>query len=336
MKRLNPTYRLFLGLLALIATIAVGIVGYYIIEGWSFLDSLYMTITTLSTVGFREVHELSIAGRIFTIILILGGVGTVFYLLTNIVAFFLEGEFGIRFGRRRMEAKINKLNNHYVICGFGRVGEAIANTLKNERTDFVVIDLRDDCFLRAQNANYLAILGDATKNEIMSQAMIEKARGVIVAFGDDAHNLYAIMTANELHPGITIITRASNADGAKRMVMAGAKHVIAPESLGGQQMARLAIRPSAVKFIETVLAGKEEEVIVEEINANEESQLIGLSIHEIELRFPRVKILAIKDEEGSILLNPEQATKIQKTHSLTAFGPLNQMQKLESCCQFNK
>ena len=335
MKRLNPAYRLFFGLLALIVTIAIGTIGYYFIQGWSFLDSLYMTITTLSTVGFREVHELSTAGRIFTIVLILGGVGTLFYLLTNIVAFFLEGEFGIRFGRRRMEVKINKLDNHYVICGFGRVGEAIANTLKNERINFVVIDVRDDCFIRAQNANYLAILGDATKNEIQSQAMIEKARCVIVAFGDDAHNLYAIMTANELNPGINIIARASSADGAKRMVMAGAKHVIAPESLGGQQMARLAIRPSAVKFIETVLAGKEEEVIVEEINANEESQLIGLTVHEIELRFPRVKILAVKDEEGSILLNPEPATIIQKTHSLTAFGPLNQMQNLESCCQFN-
>lgn len=336
MQRLNPTSRLFLGLLALLATIAIGIVGYYLIEGWSFLDSLYMTITTLSTVGFREVRELSTAGRIFTIILILGGVGTVFYLLTNIVAYFLEGEFGIRFGRRRMEAKINKLNNHFIICGFGRVGEAIANTLKNEKTNFVVIDLREDCFLRAQNSNYLAVLGDATKNDVMNRAMIEKARGVIVAFGDDAHNLYAIMTANELHPGISIIARATSADGAKRMVMAGAKHVIAPESLGGQQMARLAIRPVAVKFIETVLAGKGQEVIVEEINASEESQLIGLTIHEIELRFSRVKILAIKDAEGSIILNPGPETVIQKTHSLTAFGPLEQMQSLESCCQYVK
>jgi voltage-gated potassium channel len=214
MQRLNPTYRLFLGLVALLATIAIGIAGYHFIEGWSFLDSLYMTITTLSTVGFREIHELSTAGRIFTIILILGGVGTVFYLLTNVVGYFLEGEFGIRFGRRRMETKINRLQNHFIICGFGRVGEAIANTLKNEKVDFVLIDMREDCLIRAQNANYLAILGDATDNNILKRAMIDKARGVIVAFGDDAHNLYAIMSANELHPGITIIARATSADGA--------------------------------------------------------------------------------------------------------------------------
>jgi voltage-gated potassium channel len=333
MQRMNPTYRLFLGLLALLATIAIGVIGYHFIEGWSFLDSLYMTITTLSTVGFREVHELSTAGRIFTIFIILGGVGTVFYLLTNVVGYFLEGEFGIRFGRRRMEAKINKLRNHFIICGFGRVGEAIANTLKNEKADFVIIDMREECYNRAQNANYLAVLGDATKNDILKLAVIDKARGVIVAFGDDADNLYAIMSATELHPGISIIARATSADGAKRMVMAGAEHVIAPESLGGQQMARLAIRPVAVKFIETVLSSKGQEVIVEEINASEESSLIGSTVNEIELRFPRVKILAVKDAEGSIILNPRPETVIQRTHSITAFGPLDQMQNLESCCQ---
>jgi voltage-gated potassium channel len=336
MQRLNPTYRLFLGLLALLATIAIGTAGYHLIEGWSFLDSIYMTITTLSTVGFREVHELSTAGRIFTIFIILGGVGTVFYLLTNVVGYFLEGEFGIRFGRRRMEAKINKLHNHFIICGFGRVGESIANTLKNEKVDFVVIDMREDCYIRAQNANYLAILGDATKSEILKRAIIDKARGVIVAFGDDADNLYAIMSANELHPAIPIIARATSTDGAKRMLMAGAEHVIAPESIGGQQMARLAIRPVAVQFIETVLSGKGQEVIVEEIKASDESPLIGNTIQEIEKRFPRIKILAIKDEEGSITLNPEPETTIQKTHSFTAFGPLEQMQNLEGCCQYSK
>jgi voltage-gated potassium channel len=336
MQRLNPSSRLFLGLLALLATIAIGIAGYHFIEGWSFLDSLYMTITTLSTVGFRELHDLSAAGRIFTIFLILGGVGTVFYLLTNIVGYFLEGEFGIRFGRRRMEAKIKKLQRHFIICGFGRVGEAIANTLKNEKANFVVIDLREECYNRAQNANYLAILGDATKNDVLKQAIIEKAKGIIVAFGDDADNLYSIMSANELHPGISIIARATSADGAKRMVMAGAEHVIAPESLGGQQMARLAVRPVAVKFVETVLSSKGQEVIVEEINANEDSSLIGSTIQELENRFPRVKILAIKDAEGAIILNPRPETIIQKKHSFTAFGPLEQMQNLEGCCQYGK
>jgi voltage-gated potassium channel len=144
------------------------------------------------------------------------------------------------------------------------------------------------------------------------------------------------MSANELHPGITIIARATSADGAKRMVMAGAEHVIAPESLGGQQMARLAIRPNAVKFIETVLSSKGQEVIVEEINASEDSSLIGKTIQEIEMRFPRIKILAIKDQDGSIILNPGPDTLIQKTHSFTAFGPLEQMQNLEGCCQLVK
>lgn len=334
MQRENQFYRLLRGIIALIVVLIAGTLGYHFIEGWSILDSLYMTVTTLSTVGFREVHDLSTAGRVFTIILIFVGVGTLFYLLTNLVGYFVEGEFGIRIGRRRMENKISRLNNHFVICGFGRVGEAVARSLVQEGNDFIVIDTREDCYNRAQKDNYLAIMGDATKNDILAQARIDKARGVIVAFGDDASNLYAIMAARELNPTVPIIARANSEDAAKRMKLAGAEHVIAPEALGGQQMARLAVRPTAVQFIETVLASRGEELIIEEIKASSDTSIIGSTVKQIEDRFPRIKILALKSEDGTITLNPAPDTVMEKSHSFTAFGPLAQMQNLEGCCQY--
>ncbi len=232
-----------------------------------------------------------------------------------------------------MENKIRKLDNHYIICGFGRVGESVAQALKRENAEFVAIEMREECVSRALQGGFLVIKGDATDNEVLQEAGIERAHAVIVAFGDDAHNLYAVITAHDLNPKIQIIARASTEDAGKRMRSAGAEHVIAPEHIGGEQMARLALRPAAVQFVETVFSGKGEELIIEELDAGAETDLIGATVKQIEDRYPRVKILALKNSLGSVIINPEPDTMIERTHSLTAFGPLSQMQKLETCCQ---
>jgi voltage-gated potassium channel len=322
-----------MGIIALLAIVIVGIIGYSFIEGWPFIDSLYMTIITLSTVGYREVYALSDGGRIFTIFLIILGVGVVFYLLTNLVGYILEGELGLRIGRRRMENRISKLRNHFIICGYGRVGEAVAKSLKEEGSDFVTIEIKEDAYNRALKSNYLAILGDATRNETLLEAGINHARGLIVALGDDAHSLYTIMSAKELYPDIFIVCRANNEDAAKRMQASGAKHVIAPEFIGGQRMARLAVRPAAVQFIETMLSSKGEQLIIEELKANDDAKVIGLTVKELEEMYPRLKVLAIRENEGSLILGPAPGTIIKSTHNLTVFGPLEQLEQIESCCQ---
>ncbi len=321
--------------IALISLLVFGTLGYIIIEGWSFFDALYMTVITIVTVGYSEVHPLSTAGRAFTIILSLGGVGTAFYILTSIVQATLEGEFDI-FRRRRMEARIKKLNNHFILCGYGRVGEAIANTLKQQKNQFVVIDHSLNSYTRAVQQDCLTIMDDATSREALKRAGIERARSLITAFGDDAYNTYAVLTARELNPELVIIGRASNPEAARRLKQAGATHIILPEVIGGQQMARLALRPTTVQFIETVLAGKEGEYLVEEITVNDQSTIVGMSIKEIEDKFAGIRILVVKDKYGTLNINPAFNSRVNAGDSLTAFGRMEDLNAIEGCCSFNK
>jgi voltage-gated potassium channel len=321
--------------IALFSLLAFGTTGYVLIEGWNFFDSFYMTVITIATVGFGEVHPLSTAGRIFTIVLTLGGVGTAFYILTSIVQATLDIEFGA-FRRSRMEARIRKLNNHFVLCGYGRVGEAIANTLKQQKADFVVIDHSMNSYTRAVQQDCLTILDDATNHDVLKRAGVEKAKSLITAFGDDAYNTYAVLTAREINPRLTIIGRANNDDAARRLKQAGATHIILPEVIGGMQMARLALSPATVHFIETVLSGKDGEYLVEEVYVGESSTLIGVSIKDIEERFAGVRILAVRERDGDIVINPSLSTEVEAGGSLTAFGTMEQLQAVEGCCSFNR
>jgi voltage-gated potassium channel len=336
MKLWGPLLDLWRGVIILLLVLVVGTFGYRIIEGWSFLDSLFMTITTITTVGYREVHPLSTAGRIFTIFLILGGVGTAFYILTSMVRYILEGEFGIRIGRQRMEAKIRRLNGHFILCGYGRVGRAIANILKQQEARFVVIDWDLNAVNKAQQAGYLTINGDATKDESLKQARIDNARGIIIALGDDGSTIYTTLAAKELNASLSIVARVSNEDADRKLQQAGADRVVAPESIGGMRMARLALRPQAVEFIETVLFGREKQLLVEEIEAAEGSPLVGSTIKEIEEQFAGIRILALKEKNGVLIPNPGPHTTIEKENSLTAFGTLEQLKSIEGCCQPEK
>ncbi len=205
-----------MGALILLLVLIAGTIGYRIIQGWTFLDSLFMTVITISTVGYSEVHPLSQAGRIFTIFLILGGVGTAFYILTSLVRYMLEGELGIRMGRQRMESKISKLHDHFILCGYGRVAEAIASSLKGHQTDFVVIEKTSENADKARRAGVLVIHDDATTDEVLRRAGIDKAKALIAAMGDDAANTYATLAARQLNATLPIIARASNLEAQKK------------------------------------------------------------------------------------------------------------------------
>lgn len=325
--------RIIRWIIVLILLISIGTAGYILIEKWNFLDSLYMTVITISTVGFKEVYPLSVGGRIFTIILIFGGVGTVIYVLTGLVQTMLEGELGL-FRRRRMETRIKNLNNHFILCGYGRVGEAIATTLKRQKAEFVVIDHSLNSYTRAVQHECLTIMDDATNHDALIHAGIERASSLITAFGDDAYNTYAVLTAHELNPRIVIIARASNSEAIRRLKQAGANHIIMPEVIGGQQMARLALRPTTVQFIETVLSGKEGEFLVEEVYVGAGSTLSGVTIKEVEERFTGVRILAIREKDGDLIINPSLSARIESGGSLAAFGNMEQLQAIEGCCSF--
>jgi voltage-gated potassium channel len=292
-----------------------------------------MTVTTITTVGYGEVHPLSTAGRIFSIFLILSGVGTAFYILTSLVRYIIEGEFGFRIGRQRMEAKIKKLHNHFILCGYGRVGETIARVLKQQGAEFVVIERNEEAINKAQQAGCLAILDDATKDEALKQARIDSARGLIAALGDDADNTYTTLAARQLNPTLPVIARASSTAAQKKLQLAGAHRVVAPEISGGERMAMLALRPTTVEFVETVLLGRGQELLVEEIEAAEGSPLVGSTIKEIEERFTGIRILALKNKDGALVPNPGPQSTVEKESSLTAFGTVEQLRAIEGCCQ---
>jgi len=333
MKFFGALQDLAKGLGVLLLVVIAGTLGYRFIEGWSFLDSLYMTITTITTVGYSEVHPLSTAGRIFGIFLILCGVGTAFYILTSLVQYMLEGELGIRIGRQRMEAKIRKLNNHFILCGYGRVGQAIANILKQQEAKLVVIDRDRESINKAQEAGFLTIHSDATKDESLKQARIDSARGIIIALGDDASNIYTTLTAQELNAKLPIVARANNEEAQRKLRQAGADRIVAPEAIGGARMARLALRPQAVEFIETVLFGREKQLLVEEIEAAEGSPLVGSTVKEIEEQFTGIRILALKEKNGVLIPNPGQHATVSNESSLTAFGTIEQLRSIEEFCQ---
>jgi voltage-gated potassium channel len=187
-------------------------------------------------------------------------------------------------------------------------------------------------YTRAIQQDCLTIMGDATSHEVLIHAGIERAKSLVTAFGDDAYNTYAVLTARELNPRLVIIGRASNADASRRLQQAGATHIILPEVIGGQQMARLALRPTTVQFIETVLSAKEGEYLVEEIFIGQDSSLIGISIKDIEDKFPGIRILAIKDKRENLIINPNLSMKMEAGGSLTVFGTMDQLQAIEGCC----
>jgi voltage-gated potassium channel len=333
MKVLDTLRDLFRGLGILFLVVVTGTIGYRLIEGWSILDSLYMTVTTITTVGYTEVHPLSTGGRIFSIFLILGGVGTAFYILTSLVQYTIEGELGIRIGRQRMESKIRRLNNHFILCGYGRVGQAIANILTQQEAKFVVIDRDIESINKAQDAGYLTIHSDATIDEALKQSRIDSARGIIIALGDDASNIYATLVAKELNAKIPLVARANSEDAERKLRQAGADRIVAPEAIGGARMARLALRPQSVEFIETVLFGREKQLLVEEIEAAEGSPLIGSTIKDIEEQFTGIRIMALKQKNGALIPNPAPQSIVEKGSSLIAFGTSEQLKSIEECCQ---
>jgi voltage-gated potassium channel len=329
---MNSMRRVIWGILALIAIIAVGTTGYMIIEGWPFLDSVYMTITTITTVGYGEIHPLSDGGRIFGIFLILGGMGGAFYALTGVIEYIVEGNIGTLLGRRRMENKISQLKGHFILCGFGRVGEEIANILKEEDVPFVVIDNRPECKTRADKAGYLYIQGDATNDEVLQSAGIENARGLITALGSDIDNTYITLSARGMYPALFITARASDAAAEAKLKRIGANRIVSPNSIGARRMAMLALRPTVVDFLDTISRRHGPELQMENVAIGNNSTLEGKTVKDIK-QISRAIILAINKKSGKLLANPSDEETVNAGDSLILMGTSTQLSTLEAICE---
>jgi len=313
---------------ALLVLVAAGTAGFHFIEGWPWFDGLYMVVTTFTTIGYQEVHPLSHAGRIFNLGLIVVGVSLVFLGIGSLTQALLEFELRNFFGRRKMERDIGRLSDHYIICGIGRVGRSAARELARKPAPFVVIDQNEAKVARFAG-DWLQILGDATQERILRQAHIERARGLVAATTTDATNLYIVLTARALNPGLKIIARASEEDAEKHLRTAGADSVVSPYHFAGQRIAQSFLRPHVVSFLDTATTHLGMDLEIGEIHVPSNSAFAGKTVGTSRIRQERgVIILAIKRGE-QMHFNPSSDDPIQPGDCLIAMGEPEQLRQLE-------
>lgn len=326
MKELRK--RLIFALIFITLIIAVGSAGYMFIEGWNCLDSLYMTVITIASVGFKEVHDLSPNGRIFTIILIICGVGSVAYALTAVAKIVLEGEIKEIFGRKRLEKKIKELKNHYIVCGYGRMGKIICRELRGKNIKFVAIEKKLDIFVEKEDL--LIFEGDATKDEILKEAGIERAKGLISVLPTDAENLFVVLSAKELNPDLFIVARAGEEGSEQKLLRAGADRVVSPYHIGGLRIAHTVLKPAVVDFLEFATKSGNIDLQMEELTVQEGSKLAGLTLDECGIgRDLGIIIVAIKKATGDMKFNPTFRTSIKPGDTLIALGEISKLKILE-------
>jgi len=316
----------------LVAVVMVGVTGYILIESMSFTEAFYMTIITISTVGFREVKSLSTAGSWFTIFMIVVGVSAVLFFLAGLFEFVLSEVLGDLWGRRRMNNMISRLSSHYIICGYGRVGRSVAEELAEHAKRFVVIENDEDAFRLCVDDGHLAVMGSATDNESLIEAGIERAVGLVSALRSDADNLFVVLTSRTMNPNLLLVARADQLESEQKLEMVGADRVISPHKIAGKRMANLLIRPGACEFLDVAMASTLPEYFLSELKVGEDSDLLGLTIKESRLREQTgVTVLAVrKTDDKAFNPNPSVETTIDKGDILVLIGTPEQMALMES------
>jgi voltage-gated potassium channel len=311
-----------------LALLAFGVVGYALIEGWSFLDALYMTVTTVSTVGFREVKPLSTGGQIFTLFLIVFGVGVFFYAFTAVVQIAVEGEVGRLLGVTRMKARIGGLKGHYILCGFGRVGEEIARELKARGTPFVIVDSNPEALERARRYSYLLVEGDATSDVTLQEAGIGRAVCLLAAADSDSGNTYITLTARALNPEIFIVARVGQPADESKLKRAGADRVISPYLLAGRRMVLSALQPLMLDFVDTLARGRHGEQMLAELEVTEDSCLAAVPVREVHSLCPSATILGVQKEDGRLIVTPRPDEVLVVGDRLMVFGEEEELERL--------
>ncbi len=310
--------------------ICCGIFGYMFIEGWGFVDAIYMVAITLTTVGFGEVHPLSTYGKIFTVFILLGGVGTVGYILGSLAEIMIEGHIRRALGRRRLEKRIESIKDHYIICGFGRMGSFVCDELSREGIPFVVIEKNPEKEEILEGKGYLYIRADATSEEVLIKAGIKRAKGIATLLSSDADNLFITLSARDLNPSIYILARAEGEGSEKKLLRAGADKVFYPHRIGASRIAQAILRPSVLDFIEITTADEKEMVRMEELVVGESSSIAGKSIRESGIRRDfGIMVVGIRRKDGTMIIDPPPDEEIKGGDVLITIGKVENMKQLE-------
>jgi voltage-gated potassium channel len=323
--------RLFLPLAAASLTVILGTLGYTLIEGWPLLDSLYMTVITLSSVGFKEVYDLSGGGRLFTIILIVAGIGILGTAVTAVAGFLLEGELNGYLRGRRMRKELSQLSGHVIVCGGGRTGRFIAEDLLSTDQSLIVIEQSDEVLdaLRRHCPQVPVIVGDATQDHILRDAGIERAAGLITSLGSDKDNVFVVLSARALNPRLRIIARLDDEGNEAKLRSAGADEVVSPNALGGKRMAAFLLHPAAVQFVEMLMSAGRHRLHLEEVTISADSPLCGETLASSHIgRNTNTLVLGLRAPDGGYTFNPGGKALLEGGHAMIVMGTHEEIENL--------
>lgn len=301
-----------------------------VIEHWRFMDSLYMTIITLATVGYGEVRQVSEKGRIFTILLILLGGGFFLYLISDIIKFLVEGRIRLVLGRYKLDNQIKKLKGHYIVCGYGRIGKLLTRYLIQKYIDVVVIERDHDLVETMNEDGILYLMGEAANENLLIRAGIERAVGIIGVVATDAENVFLVLLAKQLNPKLFVVARATQDLSKKTLLAAGADKVISPYDIGARRMAHAILRPTVIKFLEMAFADDTTDIQIEELLVKPGSKLIGVKLIDSGIRKDMdLIIIAIQNKENRMIFNPKADTKLEQGDIVVVMGCAKSIKQLE-------
>ena len=320
-----------LSVVLLATVICAGTAGFVVIEGWDVFDAFYMTITTVTTVGYGETHPLSRAGRVFNSGVIVLGVATVLYTFSFLMARLVEGDLQARWARRRREHMLDDLRHHFIVCGFGRIGQIVAREFSRQSVPFVIIERDVERMQEAIAAGYLAVEADASSEDVLKRVGISRARGLIAAVSTDAENVFAILTARLLRPDLFIIGRAETEDAKAKLVRAGADRVLSPYQIGGLQLAQTALRPAVVDFVQLATSSDNLDLNMEQVQIAAGAPLAGRSIIDANLRQRfGVVVVGIQRAAGAMEFNPPPEAVMGVGDYLVVLGQAKSLRELEA------
>lgn len=327
----NPALRrLLLPVVLIILVLLAGTLGYTLLEGWPLLDALYMTIITLTTVGFGEVRELDTVGTVFTMFLILGGVFSVTILISSMVHLIVVGEFQRILWRQKMDKSIEKLKDHIILCGHGNVGKETRRSFEHSKTPYVVIEKEEQIVTDLLQQEIPVIHGDATVEDTLHRAGIGKARGLVTTLENDADNVYVCLTARSISPHLMIVARATDERAITNLKQAGANRIISPTLIGGHQIAQAILRPAVLEFIHLTTRRGMLDLNMEELLLKSPCDLIGKQLSNSNLRSQyRVIVVAIQKPSGEMIFNPEPGYSMTENDTLIVLGPVSSLQELK-------
>ena len=327
---MNSTAHVIKCIVLSILLVALGSWGYMAIEGWNFADALYMTVITFSTVGFKEVHQVSPIGQFYTIVLIFLGVGFFLYVAGNIIQFMIEGRIREIMGRRKLDKKILRLKNHYIICGYGRIGRVLCKKINRKPFEFVVIEKDPELIPVLEEDGMLYVSGDAADEANLLRAGIEDAKGLIAVLATDTDNVFLVLTARQLNANLSIMARAGTPASKMKLTAAGADIVESPYEMGAARMAQRIIRPAVTSFLDQAFADRRTDILMEEIPIRPDSELSNVMLKDSGIRQNyNLIIIAIKPPDGEMQFNPSFETMLKPDHTVIAVGEEENLRELE-------